>query len=259
MPFAGNFHPELGYLAPAPKFVRAVRTMLVASAIGAVAGAGTVLALMDRPPTDVRKAARPVAQAALVTGTPTTTETPVAAAALTELNAGPAPAQTATAKVVAGKSLERNAASSRGPPRHKRPKSPRQPVRMTFQPSRRRRTGRKSRKPRSTARSHTTGRVCFWTPIPVRTAATEITPIASGDRALHGDVDTEAELQLARSGARRAHTRPPTEKSIRKNSARGRHVERNPSCRTLAVHDKPRPTLGPAQWRALANEKAEAD
>jgi hypothetical protein len=119
MPFAGNFHPELGYLAPAPKFVRAVRTMLVASAIGAVAGAGTVLALMDRPPTDVRKAARPVAQAALITGTPQTAETPVAAAALTELNAGPA--QTATAKIAAGKLLERNAASSRGAARTQTP------------------------------------------------------------------------------------------------------------------------------------------
>ena len=32
MRFAGNFHPEWGYLAPAPSFLRTARVALVAAA-----------------------------------------------------------------------------------------------------------------------------------------------------------------------------------------------------------------------------------
>lgn len=46
---AGNFHPEWGYLAPAPSFMRTVRIALVATAIGAVAGAAVVVSLVERP------------------------------------------------------------------------------------------------------------------------------------------------------------------------------------------------------------------
>jgi len=46
---AGNFHPEWGYLAPAPSFMRTVRIALVATAIGAVAGAVVVVSLVERP------------------------------------------------------------------------------------------------------------------------------------------------------------------------------------------------------------------
>ena len=46
---AGNFHPEWGYLAPAPGFMRMVRIALVATAIGAVAGAVVVVSLIERP------------------------------------------------------------------------------------------------------------------------------------------------------------------------------------------------------------------
>ena len=49
MRFAGNFHPEWGYLAPAPSFLRTTRVALVAAAVGATAGAGVVLSLTDRP------------------------------------------------------------------------------------------------------------------------------------------------------------------------------------------------------------------
>jgi hypothetical protein len=45
MPFAGNFHPEWGYLAPAPSFMRTARIVAVATAIGATAGAAVVLSL----------------------------------------------------------------------------------------------------------------------------------------------------------------------------------------------------------------------
>src|SRR5580704_70421 len=49
MRFAGNFHPEWGYLAPAPNVMRTARMVVVATAIGATAGAAVVLSLIDRP------------------------------------------------------------------------------------------------------------------------------------------------------------------------------------------------------------------
>ena len=46
MPQAMNFHPEWGCLAPAPSFLRTMRTVLVATAVGATAGGGVVLSLV---------------------------------------------------------------------------------------------------------------------------------------------------------------------------------------------------------------------
>ena len=45
MRHAMNFHPEWGCLAPAPSFLRTIRTVLVATAVGATAGGGVVLSL----------------------------------------------------------------------------------------------------------------------------------------------------------------------------------------------------------------------
>ena len=42
-----NFHPEWGCLAPAPSFIRTMRTVLVATAVGAAAGGGVVLSFAD--------------------------------------------------------------------------------------------------------------------------------------------------------------------------------------------------------------------
>jgi hypothetical protein len=70
---AGNFHPEWGYLAPAPSFLRTARTVIVATAIGATAGAAVVFSLVDHPAADdslpaasvaARTLARPTADAA---------------------------------------------------------------------------------------------------------------------------------------------------------------------------------------------------
>ena len=52
---AGNFSPEWGYLAPAPSFMRTARVVLVATAVGATAGAGVVVSLIDRPAADGNK------------------------------------------------------------------------------------------------------------------------------------------------------------------------------------------------------------
>jgi hypothetical protein len=110
----GNFSPEWGYLAPAPSFARTARVVLVATAIGATAGAGVVLSLIDRPSepqqvpiaaraivTSVRAAAVPsVSPAAPVTAAapPTTATVPQSPAAAAK--PGPQPAATAAAPPV---------------------------------------------------------------------------------------------------------------------------------------------------------------
>ena len=62
---AGNFSPEWGYLAPAPSFLRTARVVLVATAVGATAGAAVVLSLVDRPAAEANNA--PIAARAIVT------------------------------------------------------------------------------------------------------------------------------------------------------------------------------------------------
>ncbi len=60
---AGNFNSEWGYLAPAPSFMRTARVVLVATAIGATAGAAVVLSLIDRPAAERDKTASITAHA----------------------------------------------------------------------------------------------------------------------------------------------------------------------------------------------------
>jgi hypothetical protein len=108
MRFAGNFHPEWGYLAPAPNFMRTARVVAVATAIGATASAAVVLSLAERSaPGAVADAGKTLvvvhslvqpAEAAASATAPvaTATSTPVIAPVAT---AAPAPA--APAKVQA--------------------------------------------------------------------------------------------------------------------------------------------------------------
>ena len=58
MPQSGNFHPEWGYLAPAPGFLRRVRVALVATVVGAAAGAGVVFSLVGHPAEEISVAGR---------------------------------------------------------------------------------------------------------------------------------------------------------------------------------------------------------
>jgi hypothetical protein len=44
-----NFHPEWGYLAPAPTFMRTARAVLVATAVGVTVGAGAVFSWAGHP------------------------------------------------------------------------------------------------------------------------------------------------------------------------------------------------------------------
>jgi len=55
---ASNFHPEWGYLAPAPGFVRMARVALVATTIGAIVGASVVFSLRAHPMTESSVSAR---------------------------------------------------------------------------------------------------------------------------------------------------------------------------------------------------------
>jgi len=58
---AANFNPEWGYLAPAPSFMRTMRIVVVATAVGATAGAAVVFSLVDRPAAEESVAARTLA------------------------------------------------------------------------------------------------------------------------------------------------------------------------------------------------------
>ncbi len=104
---AGSFHPEWGYLAPAPSFMRTARVVLVATAVGATAGAAVVFSLVESPASDIGKASvastsvashvlvTSVRTAAPVADNPVLLAAPVSAAtaAVVPAAALPAPAQ----------------------------------------------------------------------------------------------------------------------------------------------------------------------
>ncbi len=98
---AGNFSPEWGYLAPAPSMLRTVRVVLVATAIGATAGAGVVLSLVDRPAGDADRVA--VAAHAIVTSAQAASamESPKLSAAAVAAPVIPAAAPTSAASTAA--------------------------------------------------------------------------------------------------------------------------------------------------------------
>jgi hypothetical protein len=107
MRFAGNFHPEWGYLAPAPNFMRTARVVVVATAIGATAGAAVVLSLAERsapgPVAEVGKTMVVVhslvqpAEAAAPAAAPVAAATPVIAPIATAAPAAPAKVEASAA------------------------------------------------------------------------------------------------------------------------------------------------------------------
>src|SRR5215469_11693966 len=116
---AGNFSPEWGYLAPAPSFARTARVVMVATAIGATAGAGVVLSLIDRP-SEPQKT--PIAARAIVTSVRTAALPSVAPATSAAPTTSTAPAKPASppaslAAAPTNEKPDRSArASSRGTP-----------------------------------------------------------------------------------------------------------------------------------------------
>jgi hypothetical protein len=64
MRHAGNFNPEWGYLAPAPGFMRTLRMMLVAAAVGASAGGAVVFSLVGPSQGETSVAARTLVESA---------------------------------------------------------------------------------------------------------------------------------------------------------------------------------------------------
>src|SRR5271170_6337934 len=75
---AGNFNPEWGYLAPAPSFMRTARIVVVATAVGATAGAAVVLSLIEHPTVETTNTA--AAAHAIVTSAQAATPPAVAVA-----------------------------------------------------------------------------------------------------------------------------------------------------------------------------------
>jgi hypothetical protein len=71
-----NFHPEWGCLTPAPSFIRTMRTVLVATAVGATAGGGLVLSFVDHSAGQASVAehtlVRPIPVASMSVGAPET-------------------------------------------------------------------------------------------------------------------------------------------------------------------------------------------
>jgi hypothetical protein len=49
---SGSFHPEWGYLAPAPSFLRTCRTVLISTTVGLTAGAAVAVSLVGHPATE---------------------------------------------------------------------------------------------------------------------------------------------------------------------------------------------------------------
>jgi hypothetical protein len=54
----GNFHPEWGYFAPSPIFIRTARIVLIAVTVGGIGGASVVLSMLERPAGETSVAAR---------------------------------------------------------------------------------------------------------------------------------------------------------------------------------------------------------
>lgn len=122
---AGNLHPEWGYLAPPPSFMRTVRIVVVATAVGATAGAGVVLTLAERSPQPdesgkvvvVRSLVQPAeaAIAAPIPGAPATASTPVPPAAIAPVrsaNVAPSPAPASVAPMSAPAASDSHTAST---------------------------------------------------------------------------------------------------------------------------------------------------
>lgn len=111
---AGNFHPQWGYLAPAPGFLRGVRIVLVAAAVGATAGAAVVVSLLERPEADADNS---IAAHALVTSAPVSAGASRSAAPITAAHAS-SPSASPGSVVANGlaNSAAPSAASSAAPP-----------------------------------------------------------------------------------------------------------------------------------------------
>jgi hypothetical protein len=94
----GNFSPEWGYLAPAPSILRTMRVVLVATAVGATAGAGVVLSLVDHSAAEGGDKVASAAHAIVITSvqaataqSPVTAESKIAPIATAPVAATPAP------------------------------------------------------------------------------------------------------------------------------------------------------------------------
>jgi hypothetical protein len=112
---SANFHPEWGYLAPAPGFIRRARVALIATAVGATVGGGGVLSWNSHQAIESSVAERTLVRStetnsrsadggAKEPSTSSTPQAPVGIASLTETAAateGPLPSTTAARPIAA--------------------------------------------------------------------------------------------------------------------------------------------------------------
>jgi hypothetical protein len=116
---AGNFNPEWGYLAPVPGFLRTARIVVVATAVGATAGAAVVFSLVDRPVAEESVAARtlaPSAASTLSSAVPAQVQARVQARVQAQVQAKPSsphPQAQAPAPNGSGQSVQQPPASAR--------------------------------------------------------------------------------------------------------------------------------------------------
>ena len=113
---AGNFNPQWGYVAPAGNFMRTMRVALVAMAVGASAGAGAVVSLVDHPSDEQSSvAARTLARGA-DNGSPPASEKPAVAVPVTPATSTAAPSVAARdAQDAPGKSPPEGQSNTAGP------------------------------------------------------------------------------------------------------------------------------------------------
>jgi hypothetical protein len=114
----GNFSPEWGYLAPAPSFARTARVVLVATAIGATAGAGVVFSLIDRPsePEKIPVAARAIVTSVRAEAVPSVATAPTTTAAPATVTAPAKPASRPAASIAAAPPNDKPAAVNAAAP-----------------------------------------------------------------------------------------------------------------------------------------------
>src|SRR5215472_13710946 len=75
-----NFHPEWGYLAPAPSFIRKTRVVVVAAAIGATIGAGVAFSRVSHQAVESSVASRTLVRPIEGTSTPPNSQAQLAQA-----------------------------------------------------------------------------------------------------------------------------------------------------------------------------------
>jgi hypothetical protein len=108
----GEFHPEWGYLAPAPSFVRKARVVLIATAVGATVGAGVSFSWVSRTALETSVAARTLVGSVEATSARSTPAQVAETSSLLRTEKQPEPAPEVTGQAVDVATSESSASST---------------------------------------------------------------------------------------------------------------------------------------------------